>query len=270
MKRICSALLVLAFAPLTAVVADDLQEALQPVLESDLRAESSARDPHRHPGETLAFFELAPDLTVVEISPGKGGWYTEILAPLLRDDGLLYAAHWSPDSSVEYYSKGRAGFDAKVAANPEAFDKVEITVLEPPAHTDIAPAGSADRVLTFRNVHNWLKAGTAEVVFQAMYDALKPGGLLGVVEHRAPEGITDEQSAKSGYMSEARVIKLAEAAGFEYVGSSEVNANPADDANHPYGVWSLPPSLRGGDVDKDKYLGIGESDRMTLKFRKPS
>lgn len=269
MKHILSALLLVS-TPLTAAIAGGLDDALQPVLESDLRAESSARDAYRHPAETLAFFELEPEMTVVEISPGKGGWYTEILAPLLREDGLLYAAHWSPDSSVEYYRKGRAGFDAKVAASPEVFDKVEITVLEPPAHTAIAPPESVDRVLTFRNVHNWLKAGTAETVFQAMFEALKPGGMLGVVEHRAPEGTSDKQSAKSGYMTEARVIELAEAAGFEYVGSSEVNANPRDDANHPYGVWSLPPSLRGGDTDRDKYLAIGESDRMTLKFRKPS
>lgn len=205
----------------------------------------------------------------MEIWPGAGGWYTEILAPLLRDRGQLFCAHWQQDSAVPYFRKARHSFDQKLSQAPTVYDKVEITVLEPLAATSIAPAASADRVLTFRNVHNWLKAGTADSVFAAMYAALKPGGILGIVEHRAVAGTSEETMIRSGYVTEARVRQLAQQAGFETIASSEVNANPKDDADHPKGVWSLPPSLRGGDVDRAAFLAIGESDRMTLKFRKP-
>ncbi len=248
--------------PMTAVLA--------PILSSELRADgNSARDRYRHPAETLAFFELAPQLTVVEIWPGPNAWYTEILAPLLREQGQLICAHWGRDSRVPFFQNARERFDTKLAAAPDYYDRVVVTVLEPPALTAIAPAASADRVLTFRNVHNWLKAGSADAVFTAMYDALKPGGLLGVVEHRALVGTTDADMISSGYVTEARVVQLAAKAGFEYVASSEVNANPKDNSHHPKGVWSLPPALRGGDTDRAVYLAIGESDRMTLKFRKP-
>ncbi len=252
------------------VQAAELEDRLAVILASDARAEGHAdRDRYRNPSETLAFFELDPGQTVVEIFPGRKGWYTEILAPLVRDDGLLYCAHWDVNSSREYFRTSRAAFDEKLAANPEVYDRVKITVLEPPGQTTIAPAGSADRVLTFRNVHNWMKAGNAEAVFASMFAALKPGGLMGVVEHRAAPGTPEAVMVESGYVTEARVIELAEGAGFEFVASSEVNANPKDSADHPNGVWSLPPSLRGGEQDRDKYLAIGESDRMTLKFRRP-
>jgi predicted methyltransferase len=188
---------------------------------------------------------------------------------LLRDDGLLYCAHWDENSSLEFFRTSREAFNQKLAAHPEVYDRVKVTVLEPPQHTTIAPAASADRVLTFRNVHNWMKAGNAEAIFTSMFTALKPGGLMGVVEHRAPEGTSEEAMINSGYVTEARVIELAEQAGFELVARSEINANPKDSADHPQGVWSLPPSLRGGAKDRDKYLAIGESDRMTLKFRRP-
>ncbi len=246
------------------------QSQLATILASEGRAEgNSNRDQYRNPVETLAFFEVTPQQTVVEIWPGRNGWYTEILAPLLREDGQLYCAHWSDQSSRAYFRDSRAAFDEKLAAQPQVYDRVQITILEPPEATAIAPAETADRVLTFRNVHNWMKGGQADAVFAAMFSALKPGGILGVVEHRAPAGTSEEVMISSGYVTEARVIELAEAAGFELAGESEINANPLDSADHPNGVWSLPPSLRGGDQDRSSYLEIGESDRMTLKFRRP-
>ncbi len=246
------------------------QSQLAAILASEGRAEgNSARDQYRNPIATLAFFEVTPQQTVVEIWPGRNGWYTEILAPLLREGGQLYCAHWSEQSPREYFRNSRDAFNEKLAAQPQAYDRVQITILEPPDAIAIAPAGTADRVLTFRNVHNWMKAGQADAVFAAMFNALKPGGLLGVVEHRAPAGTTEEVMINSGYVTEARVVELAERAGFEFVGASEINANPQDTADHPNGVWSLPPSLRGGDIDRSSYLEIGESDRMTLKFRRP-
>ena len=247
-----------------------LTEQLASILDSELRSDGHrARDQYRHPGATLAFFEIEPAQSVVEIWPGAKGWYTEILAPLLRPKGQLICAHWAPDSGVPYFRKSRQSFDLKLSEAPSAYDKVTLTVLEPPSATAIAPPASADRVLTFRNVHNRMKAGTADIVFAAMFTALKPGGILGVVEHRAVAGTSEEDMIRSGYVTEARVKQLAKQAGFDFVASSEVNANPKDDANHPKGVWSLPPSLRGGDKDRASFVAIGESDRMTLKFRKP-
>ncbi|WP_223426107.1 class I SAM-dependent methyltransferase [Alcanivorax limicola] len=227
-----------------------------------------ARDVWRRPVETLAFFNVEPDMTVVEIWPGAG-WYTEILAPLLRDEGQLYAAHFDPDTPVPFFQRSLVAYQDKLAAEPAVYDRVALTVLAPPAHTAIAPPASADRVLTFRNVHNWASAGSAEAAFSAFHTALRPGGILGVVEHRAPAGRDLDEQIASGYMTEEYVIALAEAAGFELLERSEINANPADSADHPEGVWTLPPSLRLGDTDREHYLAIGESDRMTLKFRKP-
>ncbi len=229
--------------------------------------ENRTRDRYRHPAETLAFFGIRADMAVVEISPG-GGWYTEILAPYLKDEGKLYAAHFPADSEREYFRNSRKKFDAMLAANPEVYGKVEVTDFAPPKALDIAPAGSADMVLTFRNVHNWMSAGSAGEVFRAFHTALKPGGILGVVEHRAPAGAPEDATAPTGYVSEAQVIRLAEQAGFELVDRSEINANPNDTKDHPRGVWTLPPSFALKDVDREKYAAIGESDRMTLKFRK--
>ena len=231
-------------------------------------ADFVARDHARNPAGTLRFFDVKPDMTVVEIWPGAG-WYSEILAPMLRGNGRLYAAHFSADSNVPYFQRSLAAYQAKLAAKPSLYDQVILTELAPPASVNIAPAGSADRVLTFRNVHNWAKAGQAEAVFAAFYQALKPGGILGVVEHRAPAERSFEDQITSGYMTEAYVIGLAEQAGFRLVERSELNANPRDTAEHPAGVWTLPPTLRLGDTDRARYLAIGESDRMTLKFVRP-
>lgn len=227
------------------------------------------RDEYRHPSETMAFFEVEPCHTVVEIWPGSG-WYTEILAPVLRSCGALYAAHFDPDSDVAYYKKSLTAYKEKLAEYPRIYDAVVISVLQPPKFKRMISPGTADRVLTFRNVHNWLKAGTAEAVFSSSFEALKPGGVFGVVEHRAKAGTSLEDMISSGYVTEQKVIELATGAGFRLVARSEINANPLDEANYPNGVWTLPPSLRLGEQDKMKYLAIGESDRMTLKFVKPA
>jgi predicted methyltransferase len=243
--------------------------ALQQVINGKHRsAEHKHRDQYRHPEQTLTFFDVKADMTVVEISPGEG-WYTEILAPYLKDKGKLYAAHFSPDNPEAYFKKSLSDFLDKVHKQPRLYDKLEITVLQPPKEVQIAPDGSADRVLTFRNVHNWMKNDQATAVFSAMFKALKPGGILGVVEHRASPIKPQDPKAISGYVNEDYVIALARNAGFEFLAKSEINANPKDTKNHPEGVWTLPPTLKLKDKDREKYLAIGESDRMTIKFIKP-
>lgn len=229
-------------------------------------AANRARDPYRHPQETLRFFGLTPDMTVVEIFPG-GGWYTEILAPVLRDHGTYYAAHYNP--VTEGTTKAVTAYKAKLATEPALYDRVQVTSFGKDHYDALAPAGSADMVLTFRNVHNWVMGGYGPQAFQAFFRVLKPGGVLGVVEHRLPESRPAADQETSGYIKQSEVIRLAEAAGFKLVASSEINANPKDTADHPGGVWSLPPSFRLGDQDRAKYAAIGESDRMTLKFVKP-
>ncbi len=240
-------------------------EKLNKIINGPQRPEKHrARDQYRHPLETLTFFNVQDDMTVVEIWPG-GGWYTEILAPFLKDKGRFYAAGFDPESSIPYFAKNSLRFHKKTGTAPEFYGNVEITTLQPPKKLEIAPAGSADRVLTFRNVHNWTQAGAANEAFRAMYSALKQGGILGVVEHRGNPSTSD----KSGYVTERRVIELAEKAGFKLLEKSELNANPRDSKDHPKGVWTLPPTLRMKEVNRDHYLKIGESDRMTLKFLKP-
>jgi predicted methyltransferase len=232
-------------------------------------AASKARDAYRHPRETLLFFGLKPQHHVVEITPG-GGWYTEVLAPVLRGRGRYYAAHYPDhDSAPQYYRSARAAFLEKLAQAPNIYGEVTVTSFDAPAHVAIAPAGSADLVLTFRNVHNWTQRGNDEASFRAFFDVLKPGGTLGVVEHRAREGTPLEDMKRTGYMTEDYVIRLAEKTGFKLAARSEINANARDTRDHPRGVWSLPPTLRGGDDDRARYLAIGESDRMTLRFVKP-
>lgn len=227
-----------------------------------------ARDRYRNPSETLTFFGLAPNMTVVEIWPG-GGWYTEIVAPFLKGTGKYYAASWDRTIKREAIRKALKRYDSKLAARPDIYGEVIVTELSR-SKTDIAPKGSADLVLTFRNVHNWMRFGFERTIFEAMFDVLKPGGIMGVVEHRGdPEDFQDPQ-ALSGYVTEESVIEMAEDVGFKLVSRSEINANPKDTRNHPEGVWTLPPTLRLKDKDRAKYLAIGESDRMTLKFVKPA
>lgn len=247
----------------------DIGALVDKVLASDHRSERNrARDVYRHPRETLVFFGLRPDMHVAEVWPG-GGWYAEVLAPLLREKGRYYAAHYHiNDNTHRFYRNSQREFVEKLAQRPDVYDKVVVTGLLPP-HLDMAPKGTLDLVLTFRNVHNWTQEGFDAPMFRAFFDALKPGGVLGVVEHRARDGTTLADMKRSGYMTEAYVITLAQTAGFRLEAKSEVNANPRDTKDHPRGVWTLPPTLRLGDTDRAKYLEIGESDRMTLKFVKP-
>lgn len=240
------------------------------VLKGDHRAEvHKSRDIYRNPASTLAFFGLREDMTVVEIWPGGSGWYTEVLAPVLRRKGKLYAVHFDPDSDIAYFKKSHKKFIEKISLRPDIYDKMVITALHPPKMVEIAPAGSADMVLTFRNVHNWMRNGQLSNVFKAMYQALKPGGILGVVEHRAGTDQAQDPKAESGYVREDYVIDIARRTGFKLVEKSNINANPKDSTDHPKGVWTLPPTLRLKDQNRDQYLAIGESDRMTLKFIKP-
>ena len=226
-------------------------------------APNKARDIYRHPKATLQFFGLQPDQTVIEITPGAG-WYSEILAPLLRDNGHYIAA--VTDNSAEA-KQNVATLRAKFAADPAEYGKATIATFNPQTPV-LGPAASADMVLTFRNVHNWTMAGTAPAMFKAFFAVLKPGGVLGVVDHRAASGATLDSVKESGYLPTDYVIKLATEAGFKLDEQSEINANPKDTKDYPKGVWTLPPTLTLGDQDRAKYLAIGESDRMTLRFVK--
>ena len=229
-----------------------------------------ARDSWRHPDETLQFFGLRPDMTVVELSPGAG-WYTEILAPYLRHSGRLLLAADDPASANAYNRRSAERLKAKLGAQPDVYDRVQLAVFAPPGQLQIAAPGSVDLVLTFRSVHNWAAAGddTVRAVFKSVFDSLKPGGTFGVVDHRLPADRRQDAKAGSGYLQVAYVVRLAEAAGFKLAGASEVNANPKDSADHPGGVWALPPTYANKDTDRAHFESIGESDRFTLRFTKP-
>lgn len=229
-----------------------------------------ARNPERHPLETLTFFGVEEDMTVIEVLPG-GLWYSEILGPLLRDRGDYIVASYdmSVPDQPEYRTRGHQNMVARFEREPEIFGDVQIVTLSPPESIDLGPPGSADRVLTFRATHGWIRDGVADEVYAAFFEVLKPGGILGVVQHRAGEATPKDPAVFTGYVDEDQLIEIAENAGFVLDGRSEINANPRDTADYPGGVWTLPPSLRLGDVDRERYLAIGESDRMTLRFRKP-
>jgi predicted methyltransferase len=235
-------------------------------------AENRARDKYRHPAETLSFFGLTDTQTVIEITPG-GGWYAEVLAPLLGANGHYIAAIPDPakassKGAMDYYTKQNAELDAKFKSNADVYGRAAVVLMDGKAPNFGAP-GSADVVLTFRNAHNWMSAGTEALMFKAFFDVLKPGGKLGMTDHRAAPGTDWKVSAKTGYVSEESVIKLALAAGFVLAGKSEINANLLDTKDYEGGVWTLPPTLGEGEKNKAKYLAIGESDRMTLLFTKP-
>ena len=230
----------------------------------------SARDVWRHPYETLQFFGIKPDSTVVELSPG-GGWYAEILAPYLREQGHLILAADDPQSTKPEAVQSLQRLKAKLAGRPAWYDRVVLSVFAPPQKLDYASAGSADLVLTFRNVHNWQtdsSGDSVQAVFQSAFKALRSGGVFGVVEHRVPEGRAADATNR-GYVSTAYVIAQAQAVGFHLDGQSEINANLRDPASHVGGVWALPPTLVNREMDRDRYTAIGESDRMTLRFVKP-
>ena len=230
---------------------------------------NKARDLYRHPKETLLFFGFKADQTVVEMTPGAG-WYTEVIATVLRAQGAYVAAvNKVGDKAPEEMRARDIAFRKSLTDRPDLYDRVQISVSTPPDSFPMAPAGTADLVLTFRNVHNWARAGTVDSIFKAFFATLKPGGTLGVVEHRAKEGTSVELMIKTGYMTEAYVIDAAKKAGFIFAVKSEINANPRDSKDYPDGVWTLPPTLQLGEKDREKYLAIGESDRMTLRFTKP-
>jgi predicted methyltransferase len=256
-----------ALVPPTSA-SDFTSSQLASVLGGSWRSDTNrARDAYRHPKATLQFFGVQPDQTVVEITPG-GGWYSEILAPLLHDDGHYIAAVQAPKSDAEAHSDDDA-LHRKFAADPARYGNARFVEFDPKAPV-LGPPGSVDEVLTFRNVHNWMLAQTAPVMFKAFFTVLRPGGVLGVVDHRASAGSSLESVMSNGYLPIAAVVKLATEAGFKLAASSEINANPKDDHDHPKGVWTLPPTLALGHQDRAKYLAIGESDRMTLRFIKPS
>ncbi|WP_420434390.1 class I SAM-dependent methyltransferase [Hyphobacterium sp.] len=242
---------------------------LEWAVSGDWRGENAERDRFRNPAETLTFLEIDPSSTVIEIWPGSG-WYAEILAPWIAANGGTYiAAHFAADSASEYRRRSRAAFEDRFM-DDERFGEIDLRGWGP-ADGGLGAPGSADAVLTFRNVHNWMRGGFTERAFADFHDVLRPGGILGVVEHRLPDTREQDPLASSGYVQEAYVIALAEEAGFELVAASEINANPLDTADHPNGVWTLPPSRRGWDedgFDTAPFAAIGESDRMTLLFRK--
>lgn len=254
-----------ALLTLNAYAADPITlTPLDKIMAGEHRSDANrARDVYRHPKETLAFFGVKPDSVVVETFPGAG-WYTELLAPLLRDNGRYIAAF--PAQSV----KGLKNFQDKLAAKPVLYDKVKIVPLGVPSALDIRPEGGADFVLTFRNVHNWIDDDNVDAFMKSFFEALKPGGVLGVVEHRAKPDGKVKTAIDTGYVTEEYVIKHALMAGFKLDAKSEINANPKDTKDYRKGVWTLPPTLVEGEVDRAKYLSIGESDRMTLRFVKPA
>ena len=251
---------------------------LQDSIEGDWRPETDrVRDASRHPSETLTFFGLEPGMTVVEASPGRG-WYTRILAPYTnRSGGTYIAAGYSASDTRRYAQRSRAAFQEKFVDQPEIYGPITVGVLNP-SEENLAPPGSADLILTFRNVHNWVPAGNAEQIFASFFQALRPGGVLGVVDHRLPQENAADEDLSTGYIHESTVVQLAENAGFVLEASSEVNRNEADSADHPYGVWTLKPTRLSApfgskpdpDFDRTPYDAIGESDRFTLRFRKPA
>jgi len=239
--------------------APSAQSTLAAAIASPTRTPANiARDRYRNPRETLSFFGVRPNATVVEVAPG-GGWYTEILAPYLAT-GRYYAVA---------SERGLGGLNKLKAANPAVYGNVLTASFPAKAGETRVPDGVADTVLTFRNVHNWHMAGNAQDAFNQMYAMLKPGGTLGVVEHRLPENMPSSMEMKSGYMKKSSVLAFAKAAGFRLDAESQINANPRDTHDYPKGVWTLPPNYAEGDKDRAKYAAIGESDRMTLRFIKP-
>jgi predicted methyltransferase len=228
-------------------------------------AANRVRDPYRHPRETLLFFGIRPEMTVIEITPNPG-WYTEVIAPLLRPNGRYIAA--LPATGAEEYSeRALEQFRGLLGSAPQLFDKVELAPFQP--GQPIVADGTADMVVTFRNIHNWMARSTAEKAFASMYQALKPGGVLGVVEHRGSSQQPQDPQAGTGYVNQTYAVRMIEAAGFRLVATSEINANPRDTKDHPGGVWALPPVYSQRDKDREKFTAIGESDRFTLKFVKP-
>lgn len=262
---ICSAQLVYA---MDAELVSKIETAMQGEHRSD---KNKARNQYRHPVGTLTFFGLKPDMTVLEIAPG-GGWYTEIIAPVMRDTGVYIAGSYDVEieGQPKYRYRQHQALLDQITDQPELYGQIKVAKYSPPESRDLWQENSVDMVLTFRSSHGWTRAGLIDDVYADFFRVVKSGGILGVVQHRAPVGGDADEWAKKGYVPEARVIQAAEKAGFVLDGKSEVNANPKDLKDHEEGVWRLPPTLGLGDKDREKYLAIGESDRMTLRFIKPA
>ena len=238
-----------------------LADPLKNAIESEIRSDKNvARDVYRHPYETLTFFGIRPDMTVIELSPG-GGWYTEILAHYLKDNGELIEVHFDP-SMGDFAKRVRDNFEKKLASS-SVYDQVKLASL----NSKYSEVESVDVVVTFRNLHNWIGPNW-DFIIKNSYASLKKGGLLGVVEHRAKEGTSIENMKKTGYVTEKYAIESIEKLGFKLIAKSEINSNPKDTKDHPRGVWTLPPVMRLKELDQDKYLQIGESDRFTFLFKK--
>jgi predicted methyltransferase len=244
-------------------------QALDNILADPHRPEADrARDGYRHPKDTLLFFGLRPEMTVLEVWP-EPGWYTDIIAPLVRDRGKYFAAVIEPDPTSRYITARLEAYRNKLTSDPTLYGNPTLVTF-PSNGGDVVPPGSVDLVVSFRNLHNWMAAGTARQALATIFKALKPGGVLGVVDHRGNPAVTQDPQAKSGYVTESYAIELIQAQGFRLVGNSEVNANPKDTKDYEQGVWTLPPTYRLGDKDRERYAEIGESDRFTLKFEKPA
>ena len=262
-----------ASAPLSTggvLAENDTDARLRQVLAGPQRSEAhKARDGYRHPRETLEFFGVKTSSKVIELSPG-GGWYTEILGPLLKDKGELTVTNGNENGppATEDTRDARAPLD-KLHADPASYASVKVVHMIAAEPIMLAPDGSQDVVLTFRNLHNWTEAKIDTAVLAAAFKALKPGGTLGIVDHRANAGADPVKSSSKGYLPEAYVVDLAQRAGFRLADRSEINANPRDTKDYPEGVWTLPPSYQLGDKDHARYQAIGESARMTLRFIKP-
>ncbi len=265
MKKLCSLLLGLLFViPLHAEEHNAIENAVKATHRSP---DNVARDPFRHPPETLAFFGGKNDRNVREISRGRG-WYTEILAPLLKEKGQLTVASFGANHPNDYLRGIHNNYVTILDGNAAVYGSVNRTVFEKDGYLPEVADESQDMVLTFRNTHNWIRFGGIEEVYKSFYRVLKKGGTLGVVQHRANKGSDSAQTAQKGYVTEKYLINLLEDIGFELTGKSEINANPKDTRDYQEGVWSLPPSYREKEKNKEKYKAIGESDRMTLRFVK--
>ena len=262
---------VTAAALITTPVIADMKTSLEQAMNGEHRSEKNkARNQYRNPVETMTFFGLEPGMTLMEIAPG-GGWYTEVLAPAMRDKGVYIAGSYDPDveGQPEYRYRQHQVLLDRVKNEADLYGQVQVATYSPPESTDLWEENSVDMVVTFRSSHGWTRTGMIDDIYADFFKVVKPGGVLGVVQHRAPEGGDAVEWAKKGYVPESRVIEAAEKAGFVLDAKSEINANPKDLKDHDRGVWRLPPTLALGDEDREKYLEIGESDRMTLRFKKP-
>ena len=260
---------VLAAACAASSSRESTAEALTLILAGNQRTpDEPGRDAYRHPKETLLFFGIRPEMSVLEVWP-EPGYYTAIIGPLLRDRGKYYGGVIAADPSSKYITHRLEEYRARLAARPDLYDRVAVVTFAVDGG-DTVPPGSVDMVLTFRNIHNWMARDQAAAAFRGMFRALKPGGVLGVVEHRGNPAVPQDPKAKSGYVNEDYAIKLIEDQGFRLVAKSGVNDNPKDTKDYEQGVWTLPPTYRLGDKDRARYAAIGESDRFTLRFVKPT